>query len=152
MVFQWKVPKYKVDAQDAGEELLRIGDKYEALTPENVVEESRPEDSVLHNCFDWDDKVAAEKYRINQSQDLIRNITTVQIEDAVLHEPVRAFVSIETKEYVPVSVVVKQKELTEIMLENALKELNAFRNKYAALQPLAEVFQSIENVISQYPM
>lgn len=147
MAYQWKIDKYPVSAQKAGNELARIESRYGALRPEDVVAESRAGKSVLHKCFNWDDKDAAEKYRISQGQDLICNIVAVKINGKALEAPVRAFVSIE-RAYVRVSAVIKSGEFTEIMLAQALKELEAFRRKYAALRSLRELFSHIDRAIN----
>ena len=63
------------------------------LTPELVVDESREENAPLHPVFEWDDKKAAEHYRVMQAGSLIRNVT-VKIEEAPRMEPTRAFVNI----------------------------------------------------------
>jgi hypothetical protein len=41
------------------------------LTPDQVVKDARKETSPLHGEFEWDDSVAAHKYRIEQARDLI---------------------------------------------------------------------------------
>lgn len=142
MVYQWKTPLYPVNAQEAGEELERISSRG-SLTPENVVEESRPKDSVLHDCFEWNDAKAAENYRKVQAGDIIRNIVTISIDGAEVSEPVRAFVSI-ADDYKPITVVVKTQEYTEEMLQKALKELHSFQRKYSSLEQLSDVFKAID--------
>jgi len=44
------------------------------LTPSAVVDEARPEDSPLHAAFEWDDSIAAEKYRLEQARRLLRQV------------------------------------------------------------------------------
>ncbi len=57
MVYQWKpTANFKIDAQTAGDELERIASMREKLTPEVIVDESRPEAAILHPCFDWNDE------------------------------------------------------------------------------------------------
>jgi len=151
MVYQWKTPGfYKVDAQTAGAELERISAQG-SLTPQNVVDESRSETAVLHNCFDWNDATAAESYRQVQAREIVRNIITVNIDGEPLKGPVRAFVSIQGN-YEPMGVVIKTKDYQEEMLSKALRELRSFQNKYAGLSELSEVFASIsafENALEQ---
>jgi hypothetical protein len=54
-------------------ELERIWEKNgQRLRPENVVEEARPPDSVLHDEFIWDDTEAANLYRLGQARSLIK--------------------------------------------------------------------------------
>ena len=62
MVYEWKIPKYSLPAQSAGEELERIERKHGRITPGNVLEESRPTGAVLHSLFEWNDSAAAENF------------------------------------------------------------------------------------------
>ena len=142
MVYQWKIPLYKVDAQAAGEELERIANSRQSLTPDAVVDESRAETAVLHGCFEWNDEAAAERYREAQAQHLIQNMVTVAIDGEDLKQPVRAFVSIQ-RDYKPIDIVIKSHDYREEMLLRAMSELHAFQNKYSELSELSEVFASI---------
>lgn len=63
-----------VDAQVIGEELERIESDHGLIDPHVVLDESRPEHAPLHKAFEWDDGIAAEKYRLEQSRHLIRSI------------------------------------------------------------------------------
>lgn len=38
------------------------------ITPEQVLEKARDEQSELHKCFEWNDSIAAEKYRLQQAR------------------------------------------------------------------------------------
>ena len=64
MVYEWKIPKYRLPAQKAGEELERIERKHGVVTPRNVLEESRPGKAILHDLFEWNDSRAAERFRL----------------------------------------------------------------------------------------
>lgn len=58
------------------------------LTPEEVVADAKDPKSPLHSYFDWDDDVAARKYRIAQARTLIRSVRVeVTINDEVLYAP-----------------------------------------------------------------
>ena len=70
-----------VEAQDAGEELERINEKYGQTTASNVVDESRPEKAVLHEAFEWDDEVAAEEHRKTQARSLIKTVRVIHPEE-----------------------------------------------------------------------
>lgn len=43
------------------------------LKPAKVVAAARAKHSVLHDCFEWDDKKAGNSYRLSQAQHLIRS-------------------------------------------------------------------------------
>ena len=143
MTYQWKVPGIvPVDAQTAGNELQRIYERDGVIEPETVVLESRTPSAPLHSCFEWDDEKAAHKYRITQAQTIIRAIVVV---DEAKQPETRAFVNVQ-REYHPVSVVVRNPEKREILLQNALNELRWFERKYNALQELSNVFAAIKEV------
>ena len=146
LVYQFKLPGlYPVSAQTAGEELHRIYTDKGQLKPADIVDESRPESAPLHPCFEWDDEVAAEKYREVQAGNLIRSITVVH--ETPTHEPVevRAFVKpLET--YAPIEVVVNSKEQMDALMKSALAELKTFEKKYATLSKLSNIFEEIKKL------
>lgn len=146
MTYQWKLPGLMpVPAQTAGEELERIYQAHGAIDPAFVVDESRPESAPLHPCFEWDDHIAAEKYRQNQARMVIRSVVTVQETHSGQPVSVRAFVQTET-EYKPISVAMSSEEQMEELLGTALQELSAFRRKYAVLSALMPVFSAIDQI------
>ena len=50
---------------DTLEELFEINDG--VVIPSTVVKAARPKRSPIHNCFEWDNNVAARKYRESQA-------------------------------------------------------------------------------------
>lgn len=57
------------------DELAAIRNENEGrLTPLLVLEVARDEDHPLHSRFEWDDGIAAEKYRLDQAQRLIMSV------------------------------------------------------------------------------
>lgn len=67
------------------------------LMVDDVLEEARDPQSILHKHFQWDDDKAAEAYRKQQARQLIQKVT-VTIEKAPdVH--IRAFVSLSTDQY-----------------------------------------------------
>jgi len=147
MIYSWKIPKYSIKAQTAGEELERISSARGELTPESVLAESQREASVLHGCFEWDNDSAAEKYRIHQARTIIQNLTVTVVNDRETSVPVRAFVQIQAG-YMPVCDVVLSADYSNEMLNNALRELESFKTKYSALAKLQAVFASIDDVLA----
>jgi len=99
--------------------------------------------SSLYAHLEWDNEVAGEKYRHWQ----IRSLISVHIVDA---EGSRQLVhlSIDSRSggYRPINDVLGQKELREIMLEDALGELERMQRKYARLQELDGVWAARDQV------
>ena len=144
MVFQWKIP-LKVSAAAAANELERIFKKYGEIAPETVVEESRAEESVLHDLFEWDDAKAAEKYRVTQARFIIRNIVNEEgTEDGPIL--VRSYHNME-QAYAPTTVIMSDRDMRERLLEQALAEMESFRAKYHHLKALADVFIAMDEAL-----
>lgn len=148
MIYQWKPERQiKIDAQAAGEELERIRVKNNGrLESEMVVEAARKKTSPLHPAFEWNDAAAADAYRVEQAKYLIRSIEVIVEADAN-SRPVRAFVSVvrdEDRSYTSVSHALADPELRRQVLLSALKELEAWRVRYAELVELANVFAAID--------
>lgn len=147
MVYQWKTgSRHKVSAAVAAEVMDRLAEE-DRLNAQELVEESRPEDAPLHSEFEWDDSVAAEKYREEQAGALIRHLV-VRIEANDQEYPTRQYFMIqpEAKIYEPIQVILKDEDKTDLLLEQAKRELRAFKAKYACLKELAEVIKAIDSV------
>lgn len=154
MTFQWNknASFYHVSAEQAHSTFEAIRQRDGKLTPAAVVDEARPEDSVLHPDFEWDDAEAAEKYRRHQARQMIAAVCIVQEETK---QPVRAFVNVQAAEepqkgagrqYLPLPVVLETPPLRSQMLADALKEAQVFQQKYQTLSALKPVFAAIELV------
>ena len=117
------------------------------LKPETVVEEARPESSPLHNRFTWDNTKAAHEYRLWEARHLIRVVVEQISGTEGKHE---VFVSLsadrKTSGYRVVVDVLSDEYLREQMLNDALDELNLFRQKYIRLKELASIFKVIGKV------
>lgn len=148
-IYKWKSgSRVGADAQKVGEVCERLERKGN-LTPKALVDASRRKNAALHNLFEWDDEIAAEKYRETQASYLIRSIEIVATSTS---EPVRAFVSVtanvETTErtYINVERALSTNGTREEVLAIALAELKAFERKYSNLEELASVLAAIREV------
>lgn len=154
MVYTWKVSKYTVPAQTAGEELERIEQKHGIVTPGNVLEESRPAQAALHSIFEWNDSAAAERFRLEQAREIIGNIAVVRIIEDQPREPVRAFVNIipadRERGYMSIVKVLSSQEYTRQMLQSALADFLALRKKYGMLTELSDLFEMIDQLHGRY--
>lgn len=157
--YSYRATQYAVPAQKAGEYLKGLKETYGVLNKRILLDESRDEDALLHDCFEWDDTVAAEAHRLTQAQNFIKNMVCVVVDDSgekKNSEPVRAFVNVaktenaESGSFVPLVEALSADETRKIVLNNALRELESFRKKYASLSELATVFESIDSAVRRY--
>lgn len=122
------------------------------LQPEMVVEAARPESSPLHSRFEWDDTKAGHEYRIWQARQLIR--VTVAIIGGEDQEPERVWVSLKSdrygnKGYRKLVTVLSDEDMRQQLLEDAIEDMQTFREKYNRLKELAGVFEAMGNVTSK---
>lgn len=147
MVYQWKTgSQHKVSAAVAAKVMDRLAEE-DRLNAQELVEESRPEDAPLHCEFEWDDSIAAEKWRKEQAGAMIRHLV-VRIEANDQEYPTRQYFMVqkEANTYEPIQVILKDEDKTAMLLDQAKRELQAFKAKYAGLKELAAVITAIDSV------
>ena len=149
-VYQWRIPNVPVPAQEAGEYLTALEKERGELTPELVLDESRDEGALLHDCFEWDDDKAAYNYRKYQARQLINNIVVVSVSESMPTAPVRAFVSVNKgassrSSYVSIDIAMSEAHLRAQVLQDAYNELSSFQRKYSSYLELREVFSAIND-------
>lgn len=139
MQAQWKFKNlFKGDAQKVADE---IGNR--KVTPQEVLEIARNENTELHKCFEWDNDVAAEKYRLIQAQRIIINLVFSKTDNE--QEDIRCFqITTEKNTYQPAQQFLVQQDEYQALLKRAKAELEAFRRRYASLTELEEVLKAIE--------
>ena len=141
------------------EELAQNGD----LTSARFLEASRPEDAPTHNLFEWNDSIAAERYRLQQATIAINSVEVQIVNESnasVISQA--AFVNVVSKaparsgsfskaparsgSFTPIEVALSDENMRNVLLTNALNELRAFRRKYSQLSELADVFFEIKKI------
>lgn len=153
MVYKWKSgSRIKCDAQVAGEFINDISNKngYN-VTAQELLDASRPEDTPLHNDFEWQDDIAAEEYRKYQARNILHSLTIVvehkDNENKNGESDVRAFFVIKENDkqsYKPIQVIMQDNNYEQQLYNSALRELIAVKNKYATIQRLKHIFDEIE--------
>ena len=142
MQAEWKIKGlFNADAQRVADE---IGEN--SITPEQVLEKARnDENSELHKCFEWNDGIAAEKYRLIQARKIIINLAYVPKEKT--DEPVRCFqITREKSVYMPTKQFLVNNDEYQDLLKRAKVELESFKRRYATLSELEIVFEAIESI------
>ena len=147
MVYQWKTGSQHIVSAAVAAEVMDMLAEENRLNTKELVDVSRPEDAPLHCEFEWDDSIAAEKYREEQAGALIRHLT-VRIEANNQEFSTRKYFMVqkEVNTYEPITVILKDEDKTAMLLDQAKRELQAFKAKYAGLKELAEVIRAIDSV------
>lgn len=141
MTAEWRIKGvYKADAQKVADE---IGEN--SITPQEVLEKAKDENSELHKCFEWNNDVAAEKYRLEQARKIIINL--VYVPKKKEEQKVRCFqITSEKHVYQPTKHFLVQENEYQSLLKRAKAELENFKKRYATLSELETVFEAIESI------
>jgi hypothetical protein len=133
----------KANAQLVAEEIMSIG---ESATPEQIYEKAKGEDTELHKCLEWDDKKAADLYRIRQCGDIVRQlIIRKKDEPEQSKEPIRFFYRSDIQGgYTPTVKIIRNVDEYQALLEQAKRELRIFKSKYNCLNELREILDLID--------
>ncbi|MDK1386382.1 hypothetical protein QN224_13280 [Sinorhizobium sp. 8-89] len=143
-------PGAEKDAKLVGEHLEMLRQRYKGeLTPEDVLDDARHDNSPLHSFFEWNDGAAAEQYRLQQARGLIRSVVAIYVSEdkpAVRH---RAYVHIRepsAPHYRESSHAMSLTKTRKLVLQQAWRELQAWRQRYRDLKEFAELFDVIDEV------
>lgn len=129
---------FNADANKCYAEMCSLNE----ITPKTVLEYAKGINTELHKCFEWDNDVAAEKYRTIQAGNIIRMLyIEARSEDA---PPVRVLSRTSDTVYKPTRTFVTNQNEYEDLLKRALSELESFRKKYETLSELEQIFEQID--------
>ena len=135
---------HKGDAQKCYDECQTLDE----ITPESVLEKAKNSKTELHKCFEWDDSVAGEKYRLIQARQIIQHFMIVSPETDDSSVKVRSYqISTTRNVYLPSRVIVQQPDEYKALLKRAKAELEAFKQRYKTLAELESLFEVIDEVL-----
>jgi len=155
--YAWK-RSMSLNAEVAGTIFERITKERGKLIPAYLVEEARPDQSPLHNLFEWDDTIAAQLHREEQARSIIRCHVVLLCPDETKKEDVpiqvnasnstRSFVNIRQpngeKNYVAITVVMEDDAMREQYIRRAYQELNDWAIRYKSITAFAEIIGMIK--------
>lgn len=117
-----------------------------------LVDEARPDESVLHRMFEWNDWTAAEAYRREQARHHLRELRVVKETDDG-EEHVQALVHIirldgdrPVEGYRLTSMIVRCRDEYQQMMDEALSGLRAWQRRYRHISEFELVHEAIEGL------
>lgn len=119
------------------------------LKVDDVLNEARREDSILHKHFEWDNTKAAESYRKDQARALIQRCKITLVEAEAVS--IRAFVSLPTDRdsgggYRLTSDVVSNDSQKEELMHDIRLTIARWSQKLHLLdQDIADLLEEVEN-------
>jgi len=120
-------------------------ERHGELIPQTVVDEARPKAAALHDRFEWDNKLAGEKFRLVQAAELIRSVRIVFSDNATgERKSVRGFHSLhqagsDRGGYVPTEEIVRDELAVRLLLRELKRDIADLRAKYGHLEEFVAV-------------
>lgn len=131
--YSWKYTGSFGDAQKIGEELENIELSGE-ITNTKVLQFAKDNpNSELYKCFEWDDKIAGENYRLSTASHIISSISFV-VEDEPIKKQ-KIYFSIksekqETRKFKNIKDILEDDEDYKALLDKAKDELERCTSNY----------------------
>lgn len=146
MRYAWKVAGlFPVDADTAAREIERIKGERDGISAAELVDASREEGAPLHGCFEWDDSIAAERYRNDQAKAIMRGIVVESVGEPDKADGVRAFVHVQST-YQPLEVVIRDADKRGELLAQAMRDMESFKRKYEMIEQVKPVIDAIDGL------
>ncbi len=149
MYYRWKrQPFAGADADVIGEHIESLA-KNGIITPIDLVKDAKKKTSPLHKCFEWNDTAAAKAYRITQAQYILRQINVTVERGDETSFTVRAFCHVSNEEqqgYTTIESALKDPELWNCVLIQAVAEIKQFQQKYKDIKEFGSLFGEIDKL------
>lgn len=143
---RWVGRCFKGNARQVYEEIQTLGDSY---TPDDIVNLAKNPQTELHKCFEWDDTIAAEKWRKHTARLICCSLQVVVEKKG--QEPVtyRLIQNDRSEQaYKPVTMTVRNDDEYGRLLKQAKLELAAFKQRYKKIVELETVIDEIDRIIN----
>ncbi len=143
--FEWGGTYFKGDPQKCYEEIQTLGTEY---TPQQILDLARDESTELHKCFEWDDTIAAEKWRLQTARQICCSIK-VKIEKSETELVSYRIIQHDSQRqaYAPVILTVRNEDEYTRLLNRAKAELESFRKRYKNIVELESVIDEIDKFV-----
>lgn len=141
----WQGYSFKGNASKVATEISNIGDD---VTPQQIVDYAKDENTELHKCFTWDNNEAADKWRLHEARQIVCCLRIVKEENETeTPTPIRVFYKTDDDSgYKPTQIIIKNTDEYEKLLNRVTNELKAVRNKHKNLIEFEEVWSAIDEL------
>lgn len=130
------------------DELMNIRAKRGGLTPTMVVEEARPKSHPLHDRFEWDNRIAGDKWRETQASELIRSVRVSFERSDGSRGDLREFHAVRSDEsspsclYEPVGEIIGNQMMTELLRRDMQRDWRALKQRYDVFEEFRQMVRS----------
>jgi len=149
---KWKAVfgcKYNDDqAKEIGTSLEELKEELGEYKAVDLLEKAKNKNHRLHNYFEWENDIAAEKYRVQQAGYMMRSVRVI-IKTIDGPREVPYVISIRSeidnkRKYTTIARVLNNENYRAQAIKEAMKALNSWKNKYSMYKELTPIFQAID--------
>jgi hypothetical protein len=154
--YSWRPgSQHKIEPEVAATEISRLVEEHgQRLDASDVVSAATSPVNPLHPEFEWDDSTAANEHRLMQARNLM-NAVQVTFETPKNGNLTTSYFCTIAKpgdngrkrDYTAIDYAMSDEDLRPKVLQNALRELAAFKRKYMNLSELAQVIAVIDKTL-----
>lgn len=149
----------RIKAEIAGKVLHKLEVRYGHIHPQIIVDEARNPKNPLHGQFMWNDREAAEKYRLDQARDMLRSIRIIQYSSSGKAEKQIAYVNVsiasesaggvesegeDVSTYMAVPIVTASENLYSQVLQQAISMLSGLWRRYEFIAEASKAVKKIK--------
>jgi hypothetical protein len=136
------------------DEILKVK-KEKGLLAETLLEHAKDKNSKLHNLFEWDNNLAAKKWRLQQARIIVNEIKViVENKEYYAFENISLQVGEDVKrEYYSRDEILTTPLLKESMVRKAYNTLLYWKEQYhnyVLFEPVIKAIESIESDVKQH--
>ncbi len=140
------------DAEIIGQYLTELANDramgVNGLTPEDILDAARPDDSPIHKYFEWDDTEAAHKYRLEQAKYIARS-WTITFVPVAMQQPFigRGMVSIrpnpakKDRVYIAVTEALESPKYLQQLADEARRRMKFWYDTFKQYEQIQEFAQ-----------
>ena len=143
--YQWRDGfTYSVSAEEVGKVVNHIEERDGTVTREAFLEESRAESSPTHSMFTWDDTIAAEKWRLDESRKIITALQIVYEDTEESEIPVPAVINIASErkaEYRNIVDALSDQESRELIVARLKREVDSLIQRNRHIDELVDILK-----------
>lgn len=148
--YAWKIPGFakNIDIDLAIQEMERIEALYGSLTPQNILDASRPQNALFNSLFQWDDTIAAEHYRLQQARTILNNIEVSVISNGQPKQ-ISVYEVIKQPSIPAVYKSINSMDLNDIdfIKTRTLKELTILKDKLSVYKEFSKLTSTLNQAI-----
>lgn len=142
----WRNSYYRVPADVAEKAIEQMRREHGIVSPSIIIQHAKKARHPLHPIFTWDNTEAAEQFRLWQARQMLSALVVVTTVPGG-EVKTRAYVAVSVadqreRDYKPIQIALRDDR--EEVLARAMAEIQRWREKYARLEELADLFKLID--------